>query len=669
MKKRNIRLLCLALAVLTALSVTAYAAGGGGGGGSSAPSTYAAANVFSSNTTESGKTYTSATKDQSAIWINAGKVQLDNFTVNKSTNGTGGDSASFYGVGASVLCTGGSGYLSNGKITSSATGGAGAFAYGNGTLYLANTTINVTGNNSAGGIHVAGGGTLYAWNLNVTTSGGSSAAIRSDRGGGKMVIDGGTYTTQNGTSAIYCTADITVHNATLTAGKSEAINIEGKNTVRLFDCSLSGDMQATSLNDNKVWNVILYQSMSGDSTIGTSEFDMVGGSLTCKGGPVFYTTNTSSKFLLDGVTINRDSSTTYLLQCTGNSSSRTWGTAGSNGASCVFTARRQTLEGDVVYDSISTLDFYLLDGSKLTGAVTKNDTLNGGTSGKKTMNMYVESGSTWVVTGNSTVTGTLYNAGSIVDASGKTVTIKSSSKTYVTGTSSYTVTVGGYNTSVSTTDAIATPSWSTYEVENPFGGTTDPGTTDPDPVIPADAPYSDVTNASSWYYDAVKWGKEEGVVQGTSSTTFSPGNNCTRGMIVTFLWRYAGEPDPESMDSPFTDVADSRQYYYKAVLWAKEQGITNGKTETTFDPDGTCTRAEAVTFLYRYAEKPTPTTTTNPFGDVKNNAYYYDAVLWAVENGITAGTSDKTFEPGTSCNRAHIVTFLYRYDNSLTPQG
>ena len=140
---------------------------------------------------------------------------------------------------------------------------------------------------------------------------------------------------------------------------------------------------------------------------------------------------------------------------------------------------------------------------------------------------------------------------------------------------------------------------------------------------------------------------------------FSPGAGCTRAQVVTFLWRAAGEPQPKSENNPFADVQKG-QYYYKAVLWAVEKGITTGTSPTTFRPDQTCTRGQIVTFLWRYFGEPEPKTGNNPFEDVKDSDYFYKAVLWAVENGITTGTTATTFRPEQTCTRAQIVTFLYR---------
>ena len=162
-----------------------------------------------------------------------------------------------------------------------------------------------------------------------------------------------------------------------------------------------------------------------------------------------------------------------------------------------------------------------------------------------------------------------------------------------------------------------------------------------------------------YFYDAVKWAAENGIASGTGRYTFSPNAVCTRAQTVTFLWRAAGSPLPRYRVCPFTDVKPS-DYYYNAVLWAVEQGITTGLNATTFGPDVTVTRGQVATFLYRAASAAKPST-FNPFTDVKTTAYNYNAILWAYDNRITTGTSDTTFSPDAYCTRAQIVTFLYRY--------
>ena len=164
--------------------------------------------------------------------------------------------------------------------------------------------------------------------------------------------------------------------------------------------------------------------------------------------------------------------------------------------------------------------------------------------------------------------------------------------------------------------------------------------------------------AGSYYEDAVDWAVENGITKGTDDTHFSPDGICTRAQAVTFLWRAAGSPKPETRAMPFTDVPVG-SYYYDAVLWAVENGITKGTSDTTFSPNMTCSRAQIVTFLWR-SEKSPAAGTANPFADVKSTAYYADAVLWAVENDITKGTTNTTFSPDADCTRAQIVTFLWR---------
>ena len=162
----------------------------------------------------------------------------------------------------------------------------------------------------------------------------------------------------------------------------------------------------------------------------------------------------------------------------------------------------------------------------------------------------------------------------------------------------------------------------------------------------------------SYYEDAVDWAVENGITKGTDDTHFSPDGICTRAQAVTFLWRTAGSPKPEIRTMPFTDVPVG-SYYYDAVLWAVGNGITKGTSDTTFSPNMTCTRAQIVAFLWR-SEKSPAAGTANPFADVKSTAYYADAVLWAVKENITKGTTSTTFSPNADCTRAQIVTFLWR---------
>ena len=440
---------------------------GGSGGQSQGVDSYTAANEYTEDTTVSNETIESTGTDENAALISSGaNVTLDNDTITRtSADSQGGDNSSFYGVGAAVLATDGTAYVKDGSVTTDAAGGAGLFAYGDGTVYASGTTVKTT-QDTSGGVHVAGGGTLYGWDLNVETNGESSAAIRSDRGGGTMVIDGGTYVSNGvGSPAIYSTADIAVSNANLTANGSEAICIEGLNSIHLYDCDLTGNMSDLDQNDN-TWTVILYQSMSGDSEVGNSTFQMNGGSLTSENGGVFYTTNTESTITLSNVDITYNDDNEFFLQCTGNTNQRGWGQSGANGADCHFTGISQDMQGNVIWDSISNLDFYLTEGSSLTGAVVDDESY-AGEGGAGYCNVYVSADSTWTVTGDSTVS-SLENEGTIIDSEGKTVTIQGTDGTvYVQGDSGYTITTGSYSDTADLSGATAIQDQSAYTVEKP----------------------------------------------------------------------------------------------------------------------------------------------------------------------------------------------------------
>ncbi|WP_370778116.1 right-handed parallel beta-helix repeat-containing protein [Roseburia sp.] len=422
------------------------APGGGapGGSASSQPESYNAVTEYTEDTEVSDASFSSTGSDENAILVsNGANVTLKNITLDRtSSDSTGGDSSSFYGVGAGLLATDGTVSVDNATITTDSAGGAGIFSYGNGNVTVSDSTITTT-QDTSGGIHVAGGGTLTAKNLTVTTNGESSAAIRSDRGGGTMTVDGGSYTSNGtGSPAVYCTADISISNASLTANGSEAVCIEGLNSLKLTDCDLTGNIPENEQNDCN-WTVILYQSMSGDSEVGNSNFSMTGGSLTSENGGMFYTTNTESTFYLSGVDLNYSDSNDFLLKCTGNSNARGWGSSGANGADCEFTADSQTMAGKIIWDSISQLDVSLKNKSTWTGSFVQDES-NAGNGGDGYANLTIDSSSTWIVDGDSTLS-SLTCKGTITDADGNTVTVKGSDgTTYVEGTSDYTITISSY---------------------------------------------------------------------------------------------------------------------------------------------------------------------------------------------------------------------------------
>ncbi len=386
--------------------------GGPGMGGSPSQSqgvdSYEAVNEYKEDTTVEGETLSSTGTDENAVLVDSdATVTLKNVTVSRnSSDSTGGDNSSFYGVGAAVLGTEGNLYVSNSEISTDAAGG------------------------------------------------------------GTMVVDGGTYTSNGvGSPAVYCTADIAVNNSTLTANGSEAVCIEGLNTLCMYDCDITGNMSDDSQNDC-TWTMIVYQSMSGDSEVGNSTLQIDGGSITSQNGGLLYTTNTECTITLKDVDITYNDDSEFFLQCTGNNNQRGWGQSGSNGSDCLFTAIEQEMKGNVIWDSISDLDFYMTEGSSLTGAVVKDETY-AGNGGEGYCNLYIDKDSVWTVTGNSTVT-SLASEGTIVDEDGKTVSIVGVDGTvYVEGDSEYTVTVESYSDTVDVTGATAVDEWENHEAAKP----------------------------------------------------------------------------------------------------------------------------------------------------------------------------------------------------------
>lgn len=397
----------------------------GGFGGSGEVTQGSSANTISEDGEYSGGSYSSAGDDENALRIDGAEVKLSDITVSKiggaSSNTEDGD---FYGMNAALLATNGATVdITDTTVSSSAQNGNGVFSYGSGTtVNISDSTITTTADNS-GGIQTTGGAVTNAENLTVETSGSSSAAIRSDRGGGTVNVGGGSYTSNGYNSpAVYSTADITVKNAQLTANNSEALVIEGKNSITLENCDVSGNMSSTngSSSDENVHNVMIYQSMSGDADVGTSEFTMTGGTLTSDNGDMIYVTNTHSIIKLSGVDIVNNASGTYLMRVCGNSGSRGWGSAGSNGAQVEFTASAQQLTGDIVVDSISTLTMSLTNGSEFKGTVNIIEN-SSGSAAENNAAVTVGAGCTWTLTGSCTLT-SLVNNGTI-NYNGYTITL------------------------------------------------------------------------------------------------------------------------------------------------------------------------------------------------------------------------------------------------------
>ena len=384
-----------------AVSVTVRNLNAGGGfGGSGEVTNGTSANTITEDTEVDSETYTSTGDDENALRVDGATVTLKDITIEKtagsSSNTEDGD---FYGLNAGLLVlNGATATITGATVNTSVTNGNGVFSYGEGTVVnISDSTIRTTENNS-GGIQTTGGGTMNAANLDVETQGNSAAAIRSDRGGGTVKVDGGSYVTNGtGSPAIYCTADISVSDATLTANASEGVVVEGKNSVALTDCEVTGNMSNTynGDSDENIHCIMIYQSMSGDADVGEATFSAEGGSITAKTGDMFYITNTDCEITLKDVafTLAND----VFLRVEGNSSSRGWGTEGANGGDVTLTADSQEFTGNILVDEISSLALTMKNGTSYEGAINPDG--DGGT-----VDVTLDDNSTWTLTGDSYIT-------------------------------------------------------------------------------------------------------------------------------------------------------------------------------------------------------------------------------------------------------------------------
>ena len=384
-----------------AVSVTVRNLNAGGGfGGSGEVTNGTSANTITEDTEVDSETYTSTGDDENALRVDGATVTLKDITIEKtagsSSNTEDGD---FYGLNAGLLVlNGATATITGATVNTSVTNGNGVFSYGEGTVVnISDSTIRTTENNS-GGIQTTGGGTMNAANLDVETQGNSAAAIRSDRGGGTVNVDGGSYVTNGtGSPAIYCTADISVSDATLTANASEGVVVEGKNSVALTDCEVTGNMSNTynGDSDENIHCIMIYQSMSGDADVGEATFSAEGGSITAKTGDMFYITNTDCEITLKDVafTLAND----VFLRVEGNSSSRGWGTEGANGGDVTLTADSQEFTGNILVDEISSLALTMKNGTSYEGAINPDG--DGGT-----VDVTLDDNSTWTLTGDSYIT-------------------------------------------------------------------------------------------------------------------------------------------------------------------------------------------------------------------------------------------------------------------------
>ena len=329
------------------------------------------------DTTIKEGSYTSTSSDENAILVNGSKTSISNVKVTKTGDSDGGDSTSFYGTNSAILAKSGANLtLKNIEVTTNATGANGVFSYGGSattnnsksdgtTITISDSKITTTKDNS-GGIMTTGGGTLNANNLTINTSGTSSAAIRSDRGGGSVNVTKGIYqTTGKGSPAIYSTANIKVNDATLIAKASEGVVIEGKNSVSLENCTLTDTNNTLNGQSTTYKNIFLYQSMSGDASVGNSEFTAKNSTITTNKGDTIYVTNTSSTINLENNTIINNDKTGYFLRAKSDS----WGTKNENGGDVVLKLTNQKVTGNIYIDEISTLDMTLSNNSYYEGYI------------------------------------------------------------------------------------------------------------------------------------------------------------------------------------------------------------------------------------------------------------------------------------------------------------
>lgn len=338
-------------------------------------------------------------------------AEYSNIKITKTGDSDQGDEADFYGDNSAVFATDGATLtLSNIEADTAGKHANAVFAYGEGTTVNISDSKITTSGDCSGGLMTTGGGTMNANNLDIHTTGNSSAAIRSDRGGGTVTVTGGTYKTEGkGSPVIYSTADITVSDAGMESTASQGVVVEGKNSVTLNNVSLTADNN-TKNSDKSSWYqaVMIYQSMSGDAAEGKASYTMNGGSLTNKNGDVFFVNNTVADITLENVSIvNEDSSGVFLRAAAAG-----WGSEGSNGGKVNLYLRNETTEGDIVVDDVSALNMYLSSGTVYTGTVNAD----------KTGEVYVEieSGSTWILTGDSYVTSLTCEEGGI-DLNGHTL--------------------------------------------------------------------------------------------------------------------------------------------------------------------------------------------------------------------------------------------------------
>lgn len=398
-----------------------------------------------------GESFTATEADQNAALVqNGGTLTLENALLQKSGDDTDGDRCNFYGVNSILTAVGegSSATVSNSSLTATSAGSNGIFATDGATVTVSDTSIDTTADNSRG-LDATYGGVITADNVDITTAGDHCAGIATDRGGGTITTVDSTVSTQgSGSPILYSTGDIEVENLTGTASGSQIAGMEGLNTICIENSTLTSSITGKTASDPIANGIIIYQSTSGDAeatTGSTATFTAKNSTLSSaiQSGSMFYLTNTSANITLQNTELDFDSSQATLITACGNDSNN-WGQVGSNGATVKVKAINQTLEGDIVADTISSINLTLTKGSTWTGSAIIQDNDSATTTTKSPISITVGKKSSWIVTGDCTVSNlTVKNGGTIKDSDGQTVTIVANGKTVVEGTGNVTITVTG----------------------------------------------------------------------------------------------------------------------------------------------------------------------------------------------------------------------------------
>ena len=405
--------------------------------------------------------------DQNAALVQAGGVlSVTNGTLHKTGDDTNGDNCNFYGINSIFLATGENthGAISNSDLTSESEGSNGIFSTDKAEVFAKGNAIHTSGNNSRG-MDATYGGTIIADDISITTMGEHCAAIATDRGGGKIsATNSSLNTTGSGSPLLYSTGNIQVDHVTGTASGSQIAGMEGLNTILIFNSDLKSTIEGKTASDPVANGIIIYQSTSGDAEAATGEtatFQAVNSQLTSAitSGAMFYVTNTNANILLSGSVLDFDSKEAKLLRIEGNNSNN-WGTAGANGGKVKFTARNETLTGDISVDTISSLDLYLLDGSTYMGTIALKEAEEEEEKQEDNISVSIGGDSKWIVTANSTIANLSMEEGaSIEDPNGNAVTVMKNGETVVSGNSTFTVTVTNQLNSSIAADASNEVNW------------------------------------------------------------------------------------------------------------------------------------------------------------------------------------------------------------------